>query len=1082
MTLPFVSTESRRRLSHGLRLLFAASLQFICVTGSQANELAYDVLINEVDSKNQDESGADGYAGAVDGSVISDFVELRNFGAAAAALDGKHLVLYNGSAGTTGQVYASHDLAGFKFPIDNLLVIGSYGVPNADIVIDNTPPPGVSQRNWLEYGADGIALYSTSLPLGQESSAFLKANAFDTWFYAQGLSVPPPPSSFDSLKNNLLNSSAEPVANEAKISSAKSFFHSTGRLPTAVAGARLTTTDFQTSYASPGLPNLLTVNEPSALRLSVQIGNDPFVPGTFNRTLVEGSTTRRGVRITRSGSTASPLTVNLANLDPSEMLMENSGGSPVTSVTIPAGQASADFFLKSVDDFHSDGTQKAYFNVSATSFTPAAGMVFVEDAGGDSTPAVSITEVHSNVFGDANGDGFVTDDDQFIEIVNHGASVVDLTDFTVRSTTTAAVVHTFGAGSVLLPGQACVIFGDVASDKLGTTSAFGTAVITKASTGSLGLVGSGGVVRLFNAEGTPKEVADFQYWPYLGGSNVDLTADGVFSRATIGHQLAGGTGKFSPGQKVDGTSYLQLPPVEIELGQTAVALLSPAGTAKVVATIPAQTFPVTATITSLTPSVATIAPEDATITFAVGETSKLVPITHLTPGTAQFKVTSAVNGLSGDDTAAITVTNTNDASNGITFSYHADTIVESAGPTASAVKVTVVRPVPDADLSFAFSLSPGSAGAEFGIASPVTIPTAVTEYWIPIDAASSVSPGVVTVSGVATNASSSYAFGAQSTFTVVGDEGIANGPFLTEFQAKPVSGDPEFVEIYVPGATGISLDGLTLAVFDASGVLGTTVALGVSDVTDSEGMLVVGDAGGNIDKAVVGFDLPDAGGAIAIYRGAVASLTGNNLLDSVVYGSASEAVRKALTPQVISDSLAGKTAVAVDAIGLGVMARSTLPATPANLRAPEAWAPAAFGTPGYAPGTASFIIWLEKKGLPINSDPLGNGDGDIASLIEEFAFGGDPAVVDLTGSLFSGVLAGDTLTLSTAPFSDEALVDLEHLDILVQASTTLLAGSWSNVPWTVSPALGTPVGTLVLTGVPGLIPKNFFRLALVRKP
>ena len=1078
MRLPFASNLSRRRVTHGLRLLAAASLPFLNAGGGFANGgPVFDVLVNEVDSENTDES-------ATDGSVISDFIELRNFGASAAPLDGKHLILYNGSAGTTGQVYASHDLAGFNFPTDNLLVVGSYGVPNVDIVIDNTPAPGISQRNWLERGADGIALYSSALPVGQESSAFVKANAFDTWFYAQG-GIVQNPSSFNNLKNNLLNSAAEPVANEVLLSNAPR--HSTARPPGATTGDRLKTTGFtgpqttfQTTFASPGLANLIQSNNTNALVLSLQVGDEPFVAGTFNPTLVENSATRRTVRVTRSGDTTSPLTVNLANLDPGEMLMENSGGSPVTSVTIPAGQASADFFLRAVDDFHSDGTQKAYFNVSATGFTPMAGMVLVSDAGGDSAPVVSITEVHSNVFGDANGDGFVTGDDQFIEIVNHGASVVDLTGFTIQSTTT--VVHTFGAGSVLLPGQATVIFGNVASDKLGTTAAFGTAVVTKASTGGLGLVGTGGVVRLFNAEGTPQEVADFQYWPYLGGSNVDLTADGVFTRETVGHQLAGGTGKFSPGQKVDGTSYLQLPPVQVDLGQSAVALLSPAGTAKVAATIPAQTFPVTATIASLTPSVATIAPGDATITFAPGETSKLVPIAHLTPGTAQFKVTTAVNALSGDDTAAITVTNTNDSVNGITFSFHATTIVESAGSTATAVKVTVVRPVPDEDLSFAFSLSPAGGGAEFGIAGPATIPTGVTEYWIPINAASSISPGSVTVSGVATNASSSYAFGAQSAITVIGDEGIANGPFLTEFQARPVTGEPEFVEVYVPGAPAVSLDGLTLAIFDAAGVLGTTVPLGAGDLTDSQGMLVVGDAGGNTDKPVVAFDLPDDGGAIALYRGSVSSLTGDRLLDAVVYGTASEAVRKALTPQVTAGSLSGKTAVAVDAPGLGTMARSTLPTTPANLRSPEAWAAAAFATPGHGPGTASFIIWLEKNGLPIGSDPLGNGDGDVATLIEEFAFGGDPAVVDLTGPLFTGVLSGTTLTLSTAPFSDEALVDPDHLDILVEASTTLAGGSWSVEPWTTSPALGTPIGTLVVTGVPGVLPKKFWRLKLVRKP
>jgi hypothetical protein len=90
---------------------------------------------------------------------------------------------------------------------------------------------------------------------------------------------------------------------------------------------------------------------------------------------------------------------------------------------------------------------------------------------------------------DANGDGTVDPvDDEFIEVLNTGNTPVDISGWTLSDA--VQVRHTFPAGTVLVAGQAIVVFGG------GTLGTYGNSRSDTASTGDLNLSNSGDTVTL----------------------------------------------------------------------------------------------------------------------------------------------------------------------------------------------------------------------------------------------------------------------------------------------------------------------------------------------------------------------------------------------------------------------------------------------------------------------------------------------------------------------------------------------------------------------------------------------------------
>lgn len=111
--------------------------------------------------------------------------------------------------------------------------------------------------------------------------------------------------------------------------------------------------------------------------------------------LAEGSTTTGTV--TRNTPTTAPLIVSLTSLDTSEIIVP-------TSVTIAAGQTSADFTIQAVSDGISDGTQTVLISAAADGFNSGSASILVSDVDlpdlhvtAFTTPATALTGSNINV-------------------------------------------------------------------------------------------------------------------------------------------------------------------------------------------------------------------------------------------------------------------------------------------------------------------------------------------------------------------------------------------------------------------------------------------------------------------------------------------------------------------------------------------------------------------------------------------------------------------------------------------------------------------------------------------------------------
>lgn len=139
--------------------------------------------------------------------------------------------------------------------------------------------------------------------------------------------------------------------------------------------------------------------------------------------------------------------------------------------------------------------------------------------------------------GDANGDGIRNSaDDEFVEIVNHGATAVDLSSWTLADST--AVRHTFPLGLVLGPGEIYVVFGG------GTPTGIPSGAVV-ASTGTLSLNNTADTVRLQDSASVAQDAHAFGAEANADQSLIRVPdGDGSWTRP---HD-AGYAWDYSPGQ------------------------------------------------------------------------------------------------------------------------------------------------------------------------------------------------------------------------------------------------------------------------------------------------------------------------------------------------------------------------------------------------------------------------------------------------------------------------------------------------------------------------------------------------------
>jgi len=261
--------------------------------------------------------------------------------------------------------------------------------------------------------------------------------------------------------------------------------------------------------------------------------------------------------ITRSDTTGE-LEVTVFASDSSEAQLQ------APTVTILAGDADGTVLIDAIDDLWPDGDQSVTITATAPGLVSDSIVLTVQD---DPDPlGLVINEVYyapDASLGDANADGvFPSFEDQFIEIVNAGATPIDLSfcdiiengfDFSVRGP-----VHFFPEGTILAPGAAIVIFdsGDIAN---GSTAAFGTAEIQKSSEGGLFLSDGGDNVRIRNSVGDELYGVVLPDEATLSNSgSLTLSPDLTPAGGYIPHSATTAATEFSPGTQIDGTPFVTI--------------------------------------------------------------------------------------------------------------------------------------------------------------------------------------------------------------------------------------------------------------------------------------------------------------------------------------------------------------------------------------------------------------------------------------------------------------------------------------------------------------------------------------------
>ncbi|MGI8918627.1 MAG: lamin tail domain-containing protein [Pyrinomonadaceae bacterium] len=166
--------------------------------------------------------------------------------------------------------------------------------------------------------------------------------------------------------------------------------------------------------------------------------------------------------------------------------------------------------------------------------------------------------------GDANHDGVRSSaEDEFVELVSTGGAV-NISGWTIRTRSLGGINettrHTFPSGSVLLAGEAMVMFGGGNFDP--ANPLFGCARVTHTSTAGLSLVNGGLTLLVRDAAGTL--ITEFTYGGATGlegDNNQSLTRSPDISGVFVEHTAASGANgrRFSPGLKTDGTPLAVCP-------------------------------------------------------------------------------------------------------------------------------------------------------------------------------------------------------------------------------------------------------------------------------------------------------------------------------------------------------------------------------------------------------------------------------------------------------------------------------------------------------------------------------------------
>lgn len=409
-------------------------------------------------------------------------------------------------------------------------------------------------------------------------------------------------------------------------------------------------------------------------------------PNTIKET---GSPSASTATVTRSGTPpfASDLTVAIA--------ITGTTATAPTTVLLPLATGSASFTVTAVDDSLADGDETATITVSAPAFISDAEVITVQNDG--DTPPLVINEIQGNPVNptsgglpiDNNGDGvFDLSQDEFVELVNVSGANLDISGWTLSDN--AQVRHTFVPGTIVLVGQAVVVFGG------GTVPpSIGNALAFRSTTSQLGLNNTGGdLVTIRDSSSTFITSAGYSADISTQPASFNMSPEKTFGSPYVLHTaVSGAVGNASPGRKVDGLEFISLDPLTMSISVASIS--ENGGTATGTVTRPGSTAAALPVVISST-----------NIAKATVSTPIEIPIGAVS---ADFTITG-VDNIEPDGTVAVTI-----RASGLGF----------APAQANIDVVSDTDPIPAATLapgSIAFTVFNADGGDDFGFVALVPIP------------------------------------------------------------------------------------------------------------------------------------------------------------------------------------------------------------------------------------------------------------------------------------------------------------------------------------------------------------------------
>ncbi|HWB07158.1 MAG TPA: lamin tail domain-containing protein [Verrucomicrobiales bacterium] len=1081
------------------------------------SQLRAVVSLNEVDSSTiQCAPATEGF----------QFIELK--GVPGESLNGYTLAFFNGASDL---LYRVIPLDGFAIGASGYFVVGNPGVPKVDLVLATTQASSISNLppddDTIQPGPDAVVLYHNA------SNAYVPGN-----FITAG--APPVPKSVTTVNaapgetrvDALLYASftvAEDVDLKTALGVSAQFNENAN-------GNRLTESlskdgaVWTAQEPSPGRDNFTAF--PSGGKLFLEIVDADLEAAEGSAPIVSH------VKLLDSKGApvlAPPggIEVTLHTTDFSEAVLAPGPvfvpGTEVSRmiISIPAGSSqSADFLTVPQDDGWQDGTQRAFFVAEPPDGVQVAGhgcWLTVTDNDASSPLTVVVNEVNGYIpVGintkpgvDANGDGVEDDSDRFIELVNAGTADLDLSAF--RLAVDETTVQTFPACSILLPGQALVVFGGGTVTE-GITAAFSNAIIRKAA-GGLN-IRNGSAVRLLNGAGF--EVAGHTFGAVEGGSNsrkvdgsgsIDArygnqwlkvpaegpgTYDAPFFFGTIapgssGYRLDAARPYSTPGAKGDGTTAFVPVPASIGLtftdtfSNTANAASVPElwgkGAAKLTIVRPTNGLPPdvsdlcvrlvrshsnpASSPPILTTDAAGLLPDvgDSITMAATQDTVDLfLHTTDATAGNGDNTFTVAAFSSAYQNSSQSIVIRDSDAS---LLSFKCTSIVESAGAGASVLNISggvgssayLVRSEPvGADPLAAQIRPPGSSGSLIAGAAS-----------LPIDALNDAPVASRQVRFTYLSGPAGDSRNSSRVLTVVDDGGLIElGPFINEADTAQIAPDnSDFVELTAPGGGGKSLTGFVFVVYGPAGTVVSAFELGGSFRPANDFFVLWNDSASGPGRLNTGANdwLPPSG-AVAVYRGTAAEFTAgspatcNNVIDALVFGAANTSLQDMLTP--------GFDAV-TESAGNCVIARSPDATLASQLRNPATYGGISdHRTPGFSnSGTLSgYNAYVDRFPAAAAQTATDDTDGDGLTNLLEYFMGTNPAAFT---PLPLPVVAADTATL-TVDRGFDSLCDA-HVLLTAESSDDL-------VLWTPMTTAGTDPVTFTALA-PGPVLFTRLRISVV---